>query len=47
MNKELVLKYFYSCGELVRYVNNNHIERQNIQCICQLNGDNWTLLYWK
>lgn len=47
MNKELVLKYFSDCGQLVSYVNHNHIERQAIQEITQLNGDNWALLYWE
>lgn len=47
MDKELVLEYFDDCVQLVKYVNHNHIERQSIQGIHQLNGDNWVLIYWE
>ena len=43
----LVREKFYSTWELVNYVNDNHIDRKDIQSILQVGKELFVLLYWK
>lgn len=44
--KRLTLKKFYSAIELCNFINENYIQKEDIQIITQF-GDLYTLFYWR
>ena len=44
---KLQSRYFIDEYQLVCFVNENNIKKENIQGICSLDGYHYTLFYWE
>lgn len=44
---KLKSRYFIDEYDLVRFVNENNIKKENIQGICSLDGYHYKLFYWE